>query len=92
MHILDLGPNPVEVALHKTKHTIHKPVRFGIDKTISFALITTNGDPESYKEAMKSLNHESWIQGLMEEMESLRMNKIWYLVEMFGLLVLSGCS
>ena len=44
------------VALHKPKCTVRKPVRYGIDETISYALITSNGDPETFEDAMESLD------------------------------------
>ncbi|WP_374695590.1 hypothetical protein ACEW7V_00905 [Areca yellow leaf disease phytoplasma] len=40
-----------------------------------------NGDPETFKEAMESPDKESWMQGMMEEMKSLKKNKTWQLVD-----------
>ena len=57
-------------------------MRYGIDEIISYALITTNGDPEIFEEAMESLDWESWMQTMMEEMESLRKNRTWQLVDL----------
>ena len=57
------------MALHKPKCTIRKSVRHGIDETISYALITANGDSETFEEVMESPNRESWMQAMMEEME-----------------------
>ena len=43
---------------------VHKaPQRYGFEDMVSFALITSNGDPLSYKD--------------VEEMGSLQKNKIW---------------
>ena len=50
---------PVGVALHKPQRTIWRSIRYGIDEVIFYALITTNGDPENYAEAMKSEDHDS---------------------------------
>ena len=65
---------PVEVALHKPQHTIRRPIKYGIDEAISYALITANRDPKTYVGAMKSEDQESWMEAMMEEMESLRKN------------------
>ena len=65
----------VGVALHKPQHTVRRLVRYGIDEVISYALITINRDPENYTEAMKSEDHESWMQAMMEEVESLKKNQ-----------------
>ena len=53
-----------------------------MDETISYALISVNGDPENFVEAMESPDKESWMQGMMEEMESLRRNQTWQLVDL----------
>jgi len=63
------------VPLHKPQRTIQKLMRYGMDEYISYALIYVNGDPETYKVAMERSDKESWKQGMMEEMESLRKNK-----------------
>ena len=58
---LDLGYSTLGVALNKLKRTICKPVWFGIDGTISYVLISSNGDLEGYEETMESSNRESWM-------------------------------
>ena len=73
---------PVGVALHKSQRSIRRLVRYGIDEVISYALITANGDPENYAEAMESEDHDSWMQAMMEEMESLEKNQTWQLVDL----------
>ena len=45
-----------------------------MDEVISYALVTVNEDLETFKEAMESPDNESWMQGMMEEMESLKRN------------------
>ena len=44
---------------NKPKCTIRKLVRYGIDETISYALIIANGDLEIFEEAMESSDRES---------------------------------
>ena len=79
---VDLQDNLRGVALHKPKRNIQKPVRYGIDETISYALISASGDPETFEEAMDSSYARSWMQAMMEEMDSLRKNKTWQLVDL----------
>ncbi|XP_074300278.1 uncharacterized protein LOC141631517 [Silene latifolia] len=38
-------------------------------------------DPRSFKEAMASQDHEKWLKAMELEMESLRINKVWTLVD-----------
>ena len=45
-----------------------------MDEVILYALVTVNEDLETFKEAMESLDNESLMQGMMEEMKSLRRN------------------
>ena len=65
------------MALHKPQRTIQKSKRYGMDEVISYALVIVNEDPETFKKAMESLDNESWMQGMMEEIESLRRNDTW---------------
>ena len=57
-------------------------MQYGIDEIISYAFITTNGDQKIFEEAMESSDRESWMQAMMEEMESLRKNRTWQLVDL----------
>ncbi len=70
------------VAPHKQKRIIFKPVRYGTDETISYALITANGDLEIFEDAIESSERESWIQAMMEEMQSLEKNRTWQLMDL----------
>ena len=39
------------------------------------------GDPETYKEAMMSLNSSKWLEAMEDELRSMSSNKVWDLVE-----------
>ena len=43
-----------------------------MDEVISYAFVIVNEDPETFKEVMESPDNESWMQGMLEEMKSLR--------------------
>ncbi|CAL0305419.1 unnamed protein product [Lupinus luteus] len=38
-------------------------------------------DPKCYEEAMQSLDHEKWQEAMESEMESMKINKVWTLVD-----------
>ena len=38
-------------------------------------------DPETYKEAMMSLNSSKWLESIEDELRSMSSNKVWDLVE-----------
>ena len=44
----------IEVTLHKSKRNIRQLERYGFEAMVSYALVIVNGDPYTYKEAMKS--------------------------------------
>jgi hypothetical protein len=39
--------------------------------------IDTVGDPTSYEAAMRSANSSKWLSAMEDELESMRMNKVW---------------
>jgi hypothetical protein len=45
--------------------------------------IDVEGDPTTYKEAMRSANSSKWFLAMENELESLRMNKVWDLEIIF---------
>ena len=53
-----------------------------MDEVISYALVIVNKDLETFKKVMESPDNKSWIQGMMEEMESLQRNDTWQLVDL----------
>ena len=44
---------------------------------VSFALVTSSGDPLSYKDATNKKSSDKWLVPMLEEMESLQKNKNW---------------
>ena len=49
---------------------------------VSFALVTSDGDPFSFKEATNRKDNDKWLVAMLEEMESLQKNKTWELVKL----------
>ena len=64
----------IGVALHKPKRTIRQPDRYGFEEMLSYVLVTVNGDPYTYQEAIESQDRERWVQAMSEEMQSLHQN------------------
>ena len=59
------------------------------------ALITNNGEPSCYQEAIKVSKSSKWTLAMNEEMDALENNKTWDLVELLmkkDLLVASGST
>ena len=62
---------------------VHKaPQRYGFEDKVSFALVTSNGDPFTFKEATNKKGNDKWLVAMSEEMESLQKNKTWELVKL----------
>ena len=49
---------------------------------VSFALITSGGDPFTFKEATNRKDNDKWLVVMLEEMESLQKKKTWELVKL----------
>ena len=45
-----------------------------MNEVISYALVTVNEDLKTFKKIMESPDNESWMQVMMEEIESLKRN------------------
>lgn len=66
------------VAPHREKRAIKKPIRYGIDESISYALVVAGEAPGSYEEAIGG--EEAGKTACDEEMASLKKNATWRLV------------
>ena len=52
------------------------PSRYGWDEDhVSFALVTKTGEPDSFKEAIETDDHDKWITAMEQGMESLDRNQ-----------------
>src|SRR4051812_10294751 len=81
------GPNSERVehrgiATDRPRRTIRPPDRYGFGELVSYALITSSGDPSSFQEATCSQEREKWMGAMVEEIESLHKNQTWDLVEL----------
>ena len=51
------------------------PQRYGFENMFSFALVTSGGDPFTFKEATNRKDNDKWLAVMSEEMGSLQKNK-----------------
>jgi hypothetical protein len=49
----------------------------GSDEIYMSEDIDTKGDPTTYEAAMRSANSSKWLSAMEDELESMRMNKVW---------------
>ena len=73
---------PYSIATGRDKHTIKPPTRHGFEDLVSYALMTSSGDPTNFKEAVHSQEKGSWMGAMEEEMLFLNKNQTWELVEL----------
>lgn len=71
---------PYSIAAGRERRTIRAPKRY--KDMVSFALFTDGETPSSFEEAVRSTDSDKWSAAMAEEMESLRKNQIWELVEL----------
>jgi len=69
----------------REKRVIKPPKRYGHADIICYALSVAeeiqNSEPKTWREAIESKDSQLWLQAMSEEMESLRKNKTWILVD-----------
>ena len=68
------------------------PVRYGFEDMLSFSLISSDGFPLSYEEAVRSSEKERWMEAMVEELESLKKNNTWELVQLPKDKMVVGCK
>ncbi|KAL6319820.1 hypothetical protein AAG906_036883 [Vitis piasezkii] len=56
------------IAIDRHRHTIKPPTRYGFEDLVSYALITSSGDPTTFQEAVHSQEKSRWM-GAMELVE-----------------------
>lgn len=75
-----------QLAKDKVRRETVKPARFTDDSEAAFALSVSKeidcNEPRSYEEAMRSKDSEKWNARMDDEMESLRKNRTWDLVDL----------
>lgn len=71
------------IFLYVTKRTIqHPPERYEYEDLASYALLTSSKDHYTFLEAIASQEKDKWICTMVDEIESLKKNKTWELVQL----------
>eukprot|EP00253_Pinus_taeda_P022622 PITA_22622 len=79
------------VTLRRSTRERKTPKRYE-DSASSFALITEDGEPSCYQEAVDDTDSEKWKMAMGEEMDSLAKNNTWDLVEITEGRSVFGCK
>ena len=69
------------IAIDKPRRTIKPPTRYGFEDLVSYALITSSGDPTTFQEAIHNQEKSRWMGAMVEEIQFLHKNQTWDLVE-----------
>ena len=70
------------IAKDRPKCTIKPLIRYGFEDLVSYALITSSGDPTTFQEAIHSQEKSRWMGVMVEEIQSLHKNQTWDLAEL----------
>ena len=73
---------PYSIAIGKDKRNIKPPTKYCFEDLVSYALITSSGDPINFQEVVHSQEKGRWMGAMEEEMQSLQKNQTWELVEL----------
>jgi transposase InsO family protein len=76
------GDNDYQLARDREHRSIKPPQRYGFEDLAAYALLTSSGDPSTFREAISSQEKDKWMGAMMEEMESLKKNQTWELVQL----------
>ncbi|CAL9005295.1 unnamed protein product [Prunus brigantina] len=72
---------PSIIARSRPRRTIKQPQRFGWEKdAVHYALNASEEEPTTFQEAVENKERESWMEAMMQEMESLHQNLVLELV------------
>lgn len=53
-----------------------------MESKVAYCLLTEEGEPSTFQEAMNNSNASQWMTAMQEEMEALHKNKTWNLVSL----------
>ena len=70
---------------HQPRHSSRGQVPrrcFDIDGEALMTILQDNDEPNTIEEALSSLNKDKWRNALEDEMESMKENQVWKLVEL----------
>jgi len=86
--------NPVQEPLRRSSREHRAPNRLNlmVQDDTSNEDYHNDDDPKSYKEAMQSLDRDKWQSAMESEMESMKINKVWTLVEASKDIKSIGCK
>ena len=76
--VLDQGLVP-EVPLRRSVRDRHRSTRYSADE---YVLVTDEGEPECYAEAMEDEHKKEWVDAMQDEMQSLYDNHTFELVKL----------
>jgi hypothetical protein len=78
-------PDQSDTSVRRSTRVSKAPDRYSPSRTgpsVNYILLTENGEPESYSEAVKMKDSFQWERAMKEEMSSLDKNKTWVLVKL----------
>ena len=58
------------IAINRHRRTIRPPTGYGFEDLVSYALITSNGDPTTFQEAIHSQKKSRWMGAMVEKIQS----------------------
>jgi len=76
----EVHEEPMSIAQTRPRRVIKPPQRLGWEDEAFYALLTSEEDPSTFKEALESKERQEWMAAMSEEMTSLHKNSVWELV------------
>ncbi|KAL6314158.1 hypothetical protein AAG906_011900 [Vitis piasezkii] len=70
------------IAMDRPRRTIKPPIRYDFEDLVSYALITSSGDPTTFQEAIHNQEKSRWMSAMVEKIRSLHKSQTWDLMEL----------
>ena len=78
-----VNSNFAQTQIRRSNRVRHSPLRYEIEYREAFmANLSCADEPKDLKEALSCPAKESWIKAMEEELESMRVNQVWDLVDL----------
>ncbi|KAK1417487.1 hypothetical protein QVD17_26616 [Tagetes erecta] len=74
------SPDQTQNQVRRSTRVTKPPARY--DSYVNYLLLTENGEPESYSEAVKLKDSLQWEHAMKDEMNSLMKNNTWELIKL----------
>ncbi|GJQ90531.1 retrotransposon protein, putative, ty1-copia subclass [Tanacetum coccineum] len=79
---IEVKPQNVGVPIHRSARIPQVPKRYGYYVDVKEYELGDLDEPPNYKAALADLESDKWLEAMNTEMQSMKDNQVWYLVDL----------